>query len=167
MNVLPLCGNVRNCCRRELPVRAFCNEKLGTVGEEFRCAALVRFHVCVLGANYAVVGLAKRCQRQRVSCGAVEGKEDFAICFKEIAECVGCARSPGIVSIGGRMAPIGTVHGVPRLGTDTGIVVAGKLLREVKITGFCHVLVFWLLQEPASVFLRDGVTCWNAAINHG
>jgi hypothetical protein len=42
---------------------------------------------------------------------------------------------------------------VPRLGTDTGIVVAGKLLREVKITGFCHVLLsFGCRKSPLAYF---------------
>ena len=86
------------------------------------------------GADHTVIGLTQGGQRQRIGRGAVEGKKDITVFFKQRSEGVGGAGGPDILAIGRHVALIGVLHGGKSFRADSGIVIAGKLLGNL-----CHV----------------------------
>ena len=81
-----------------------------------------------VGADDAVIGLAKCRKRQRVRRGAIEGEEHLAAGLKQRAKSVRRFCRPAIVTVGRRMAEIGRGHRRPGLRANAGIIVARELL---------------------------------------
>lgn len=102
-------------------------EDLGAVGEEFGRAAFVGLHMGDVRAQNAVVGLAERGEGKGVGGGAVEGEEDFAVGLEEVAEEVGGLLGPLVIAVAALVGGVGLFHGLPGLGADAGVVVAGEL----------------------------------------
>src|ERR1700730_7017150 len=86
-----------------------------------------------------MVGLAKRRESERVFSRAVEGKEYLAIGLKQFPESIGCCRGPGIITVAGNVAAVGSFHRGPHLWTNAGIVIARKLLNKIGAVDIRHI----------------------------
>ena len=95
----------------------------------------------LIGADDTVVGLAERGESERVGGSAVEDEVDFALGLKKLAESVGRFGGPGIVAVGGGVAAIGGLHGLPCFRADSRVVVAAKLLVHVVDFDFGHRII--------------------------
>ena len=100
-------------------------------GEFFRRGAFVDVNMSRFATDHCVIGIGQRFQAEAIGCRAIESKEHFAIGLKQIPESIGGSRCPRVVSVCQRVAAVGHCHGGPRLGANSGIVVAGELLSEV------------------------------------
>ncbi len=96
--------------------------------EEFRGPAFVGFHVRQAVADNAVIGLAKRGQRQGVARGPIEHEENFAVRSEQFPKGVAGFRGPAIRAIGEFVPGVYPLHRFEGFWTDPGIVIAGKLL---------------------------------------
>src|ERR1700693_889831 len=95
-----------------------------------------------------MVGLAKRRESERVCSSAVEGKEYLAIGLKQFPESIGCCRGPWIITIARNVAAVGSFHRGPYLWTNTGIVIARKLLDKIGAVDIRH--IFPILGSPST-----------------
>jgi hypothetical protein len=128
MDVRPAGGERADGVGGQLAVLGLRDQQLGSVGEEFGRAALVGLDMRGGRTDDAVIALAERGQRQRIGRRAVEGEKDLAFGLEQRAEGVGGAVGIGVLAISRDIAPVRLGHGGPGLGTDSGIIVAGKLL---------------------------------------
>jgi len=128
MDVLALQRDLANGSRRQLALLGPAEQQLGAVGEELRRAAFVRLDVGDVGADHAVVALAKGRQRQGIGRRTVEGEEHLAVGLEQCAEVISRAGCPLVVAVCPVVALIRPRHGFPGFRADAGIVVAGKLL---------------------------------------
>ncbi len=104
------------------------HQQFGAVGKEFRRAAFIGLDMGKRRTDDAVIGLAERGERQRIGGCAVEGKEHLALRTEQGTEAVRSAVGPFIVAISRNRTRIGLLHHIPDFGTDTGIIITGKLL---------------------------------------
>jgi len=130
MDVAPFDDGLLNGLQIQFAVRAGDVQDFGAIGEKFRGAAFIGFHVGQFVADDAVIGAAERCQGQGVGGRAVEYEENLAIGFEGLADTGTGLLGPDVVAVGGDEAPVGLIHGLPRFGTNAGIVVAGKLIED-------------------------------------
>ncbi len=132
MNVPPFLDDGLDGVGRELSIGAAREEKLRSVGKEFRRAAFVRFDMGDFVADHAVIALAKMRYCQCVCRGAGEAKENLAsIGFEKLPQKIGSARGPGVVPVA-RHVP-GCVSGektCPGLRANAGLIVAGELMDD-------------------------------------
>ena len=75
-----------NGIRSKFAVGTGGDKQLRPVGEKLWCAALIGLNMCLVAADYPVIGLAERGQSKRVGGGAVEDKVDIAFAFEEFAK---------------------------------------------------------------------------------
>src|ERR1035441_3533976 len=130
VNILTLGGEFVNSIRSKFAVGTGGDKQFRPVGEKLWCAALIGLNMCLVTADYPVVGLAKRGQSKRIGGGAVEDKVDIAFAFEEFAKCIRGSRRPGIVSIRRCVALVGRFACAPCLGADARIIVARELLQQ-------------------------------------
>jgi hypothetical protein len=138
VNVVALGGQLANRRGSQLAVNAGGCQQLGAVGKELRRAALVRLHMRLVRADDAVIRLAQRRQRQRIGRGAIEDEVHLALRFKQAPEGISGFGRPRIVAIRRHVPAIRGFHRRPSLGTNSRIVVAGKLLVQILFCDFSH-----------------------------
>jgi hypothetical protein len=127
MNIGPLQRDAVDLRRDELAVLAGAAEKLRSIREKFRRAALVLHDVGMFMADHAVIGLAAGGERERVRRGSVEDEKHFAIRLEKVPQQVRRALRPAIHPVGWRGIAVRALHRLPRFGADPGGVVAGEL----------------------------------------
>ena len=141
VNVVTLGRQLVNRAGGQFSINARGRQQFRSIREKLWRAAFVGLNMRLVAANYAVVRLAQRCQRQRVSRGPVEDEVNLAIGFKQLAKRIRCLRGPGIVSVCRGVPAVRRLSCCARLGSDSRIIVACELLLQFALIDFCHALI--------------------------